>query len=285
MWLSEQFTRGQAWVDMLGLANHKSGYIRKRGVRVELKRGHLGWSQRELADRWKWSRGKIIRFLNELESEHMIEQQKTNVTTLIYIVNYNNYQQYEPKVVPQKEPQTVPETDHKQYLNNNDNKKNIKTLVHFDGDNSGKPVDKSVDKSGKDEFPQIFEETLAIYPKRNTPHNRRAAYKAWKARVNAKVSPEVIKAGVERYRRFCVDEKKVGTQFVKMASTFFGPDEWYLQSWTVTEESKYVAPTTVNGPDGWMAYGKKINKPAKPGETIDQYVERLRGELRNRRYE
>ncbi|KKM27895.1 hypothetical protein LCGC14_1570130 [marine sediment metagenome] len=33
LWLDEKFTRGQAWVDLICLANHKNGYIRKRGVR------------------------------------------------------------------------------------------------------------------------------------------------------------------------------------------------------------------------------------------------------------
>ena len=68
LWLSEPFTRGQAWVDMLLLANHADGYIRKRGVRVDIKRGQLGWSERKMAERWKWSRGKVRRFLNELKT-------------------------------------------------------------------------------------------------------------------------------------------------------------------------------------------------------------------------
>jgi hypothetical protein len=31
-WLSEPFTRGQAWVDLLLIANHTTGHIRKRGI-------------------------------------------------------------------------------------------------------------------------------------------------------------------------------------------------------------------------------------------------------------
>ena len=94
MWLSEPFTRGQAWVDLIGLANHTDGFIRVRGTRVNIKRGQLAWSIISLSARWKWSRGKVRRFLRELESNSVqqIVQQKSNLTTLITIVNYNQYQ-------------------------------------------------------------------------------------------------------------------------------------------------------------------------------------------------
>ena len=77
-WLSEKFTCAQAWIDLIGLANHKDGMIRPRGVRVPVKRGQVGWSQVKLAERWKWSRKRVRRFLNELESTQQIAQQKRN---------------------------------------------------------------------------------------------------------------------------------------------------------------------------------------------------------------
>lgn len=92
MWLSEPFTRGQAWVDLLLLANHAYGYFYKRGVKVEIKRGEVGVSEVGLSDRWKWSRNKVRRFLNDLETEHQIEQQKNNVTLIISILKYDAYQ-------------------------------------------------------------------------------------------------------------------------------------------------------------------------------------------------
>ena len=92
LWLGEKFTRGQAWVDLLLLANHKDGFIRVRGVKFTVKRGQCGWSAVKLAERWRWSRGKVIRFLNELETVQQIEQQKNNVTSLISILNYDQHQ-------------------------------------------------------------------------------------------------------------------------------------------------------------------------------------------------
>ncbi len=94
MWLSEKFTRGQAWVDLLALANYEDGFIRVRGNKVVVKRGQCGWSQVRLASRWQWSRDKVKRFLNELEDDEQIKQQKSNISTLITITNYNEYQIY-----------------------------------------------------------------------------------------------------------------------------------------------------------------------------------------------
>jgi len=91
-WLSEPFTRGQAWVDLCGLAQHTDSYFRVRGVRVDLKRGQLGYSQVSLAERWKWSRDKVRRFLKELETQEDIIQQNNEITTVITICKYNIYQ-------------------------------------------------------------------------------------------------------------------------------------------------------------------------------------------------
>lgn len=92
LWRGE-FSRGQAWIDMLLLANWKPGGIRIRGNDVELKRGQLTGSGRFLSARWKWSITKLNRFLDELESDHQIVREKSNVTTVITIVNYDKYQE------------------------------------------------------------------------------------------------------------------------------------------------------------------------------------------------
>ena len=96
LWLSEPFTRAQAWIDLLLLANHKAGHMRKRGVLVEIKRGQVGYSEESLADRWHWSRGKVRRFLKELKPVQQIDrkpvQQNPKLSSLISITNYHLYQ-------------------------------------------------------------------------------------------------------------------------------------------------------------------------------------------------
>jgi DNA replication protein DnaD len=119
IWQDRPFDRARAWIDLLLIANHKTSTVRKRGIKITIERGQVGWSERQLSDRWGWSRGKVRRFLDELEVEQQIEQQNgpqnINVTSLITITNYDIYQTDGPQNGPQNGPQTVPQTDRKQY--------------------------------------------------------------------------------------------------------------------------------------------------------------------------
>ncbi len=115
LWQSEPFTRAQAWVDLLLLANHATGHIRRRGILVEVERGAVGYSEETLAARWRWSRGKVRRFLDELIRNDSIlrktVQKKTSVTNLIYIKNYEAYQTNETEDSTEDGPKTVPEQE------------------------------------------------------------------------------------------------------------------------------------------------------------------------------
>lgn len=119
LWLTERFTRAQAWIDLIGLANHTEGFIRVRDSRIPILRGQLGWSQLKLAQRWDWSRNKVRSFLNELEKDGKIEQQKNSLTTIISIINYDHYQ----KTEQQENIETTTERQ-LQDTNNNKNKEN-----------------------------------------------------------------------------------------------------------------------------------------------------------------
>lgn len=91
-YFSEKFCRSMAWIDMLLLANHAPGIFYKRGIKVCVGKGQLGYDVDSLSKRWKWSRNKVERWLRELETSNQIVRQKSNITTLITIVNYELYQ-------------------------------------------------------------------------------------------------------------------------------------------------------------------------------------------------
>jgi hypothetical protein len=93
LWTSEPFSRGQAFVDLILLASHKDSFFYKRGVKVQVKRGQLAWSESSISERWKWSRNKVRKFLKDLEKEQQIEQQKSQVISVITITNYNKFQE------------------------------------------------------------------------------------------------------------------------------------------------------------------------------------------------
>jgi hypothetical protein len=117
----EPFDRTHAWIDLLLLANHKEGYFYKRGIRVDVKEGQVGYDIDSLGKRWKWSRGKVERFLNSLEKDENIVRQKNNVTTLISIVKYKEYQANDNA----NEHQTIKQTNTNKNVKNEKNEKEV----------------------------------------------------------------------------------------------------------------------------------------------------------------
>lgn len=93
LYFSEPFTKMQAWMDLLVIANHKDGIINVRGNIIRVKRGQVGHSERTLSIRWQWSRSKVRNFLEYLKKEKQIEPQKNSVMSLITILNFEMYQE------------------------------------------------------------------------------------------------------------------------------------------------------------------------------------------------
>lgn len=119
LWTSEPFTKGQAWVDLIMLANHKPTKIMIKNQVVNLERGQLAWSEVNLAKRWKWSRGKIRRFLKTLKTEQMTVQQTVQVTTIITICNYSSFQDIHNQGGTANGTKTVHQTVQRRYIDNN----------------------------------------------------------------------------------------------------------------------------------------------------------------------
>ena len=92
IWQVKPFSPGQAWIDLVMSASYKDRWFIKRGIKAIQKRGQVATSIKGLSDRWGWSQGKTKRFLTRLKNEDQIDEQNTNVTTLITIINYDEYQ-------------------------------------------------------------------------------------------------------------------------------------------------------------------------------------------------
>lgn len=91
-YFAEKFSRIQAWIDLLLLANYEESAMYVRGIKLQVGRGQLAKSMDSLAERWRWPRYKVEQFLKELENQQQINVQKNNVISLITIVNYERYQ-------------------------------------------------------------------------------------------------------------------------------------------------------------------------------------------------
>lgn len=74
-------------------------------------------------------------------------------------------------------------------------------------------------------YPALFETAWEAYPKRAGPNPKTGAYRAFRARVKAGDDPTDLIASAGNYRKHCVAAGKNGTEFVKQAATFWGPNE------------------------------------------------------------
>lgn len=86
-------------------------------------------------------------------------------------------------------------------------------------------------RPAKQDYSPEFETAWKEYPKRAGGNSKSAAWKAWKARLKDGVKPEDMLAGVKRYAAYARATGSVGTQFVKQATTFFGPDRHFEEAW------------------------------------------------------
>jgi hypothetical protein len=155
MYFREPFTMWQAWMDLVMLASYKEKSVIIKKQSINLKIGQLCWSEIALAARWKWGRTRLRSFLKLLKTEHQIEQQKNNVTSLITIINYKEYQQTEQQPIQQPNSNRTateqqPNTNKESIRNKEVKNKDIKPFPIPDDFGISESVKSWAEKSGHD---------------------------------------------------------------------------------------------------------------------------------------
>lgn len=92
IWEDKPYSKGQAWIDLLLLASHEDKIFISGAQKVEGKRGNVYKSILFLANRWGWSRKKVMGLLTTLQRDGMITQKRAKNSAIITIVNYEKYQ-------------------------------------------------------------------------------------------------------------------------------------------------------------------------------------------------
>lgn len=88
LWLEEPFTRGQAWIDLILMAKRPDSD----------NPGAVCCSIMYLCNRWKWSHGKVERFISRLNRDGMVNVHKNghqngeSFGKLLTVVKYGSYQ-------------------------------------------------------------------------------------------------------------------------------------------------------------------------------------------------
>lgn len=92
LWKDYPFSIGQAWIDLILLANYEEKKMLYKGEIITCERGTVNLSVTALAERWHWSRKKTRSFLKSLESDGMVTTKCTTHRTTVTIANYGKFQ-------------------------------------------------------------------------------------------------------------------------------------------------------------------------------------------------
>lgn len=88
VWKERPFSKGQAWLDMILLAQFQPQKRMVQGHLIDLEVGDLCWPKYKLSERWGWSQDKVGRFLDALEGESMVRVKTEQRLTVIKLLNY-----------------------------------------------------------------------------------------------------------------------------------------------------------------------------------------------------
>ena len=133
LWLEKPFDKAHAWADLIGLANWKDSEVLDGYDTITIRRGEVARSQQWLADRWGWSRKKVIAFTSFLEREGAITKKGTTKGTTLYLENYNKYQgEGTAEDTAEEQPRIQQRNSESTHIKNNKKNNNKKNFIKRD---------------------------------------------------------------------------------------------------------------------------------------------------------
>lgn len=236
IWNEKPYDKARAWVDLLLLAMHRDKKLLVDNDLVVVERGSLMTSIVKLANRWGWSRCKVMRYLELLESEQMLNTKRTPKGTLVTIVKYEDYQIMDMSDdtpldttidttndttldTPLDTPNDTTDETQKKNIKNDKNDKNINNNIY--AQNSLCENDK---KSQKEELEKNFKIIYDSYPKKVGKARGFDLYKRWlKGRdisgSKVKLTNKQMWNAIAKYKRE-IENNGTELQYVKQFDTF-----------------------------------------------------------------
>lgn len=132
LWDDKPFSKGQAWIDLLLLANHADKTIMLGNELIEVQAGSFITSELKLMERWGWSKTKVRAFLDVLQKDKMIVKKSDRKKTTIIIENYGFFQDSETAERPQKDRKKTAKRPQKDTNNNDNNDNNENKIIYSD---------------------------------------------------------------------------------------------------------------------------------------------------------
>lgn len=81
------------------------------------------------------------------------------------------------------------------------------------------------------DYPAVFLDFKIVYPNRAGDQGWRKAIRAWSARLHEGHTELQMVDGAKRYAEYVRSTGSEGTEYVKQAATFVGPDKYFLLPW------------------------------------------------------
>lgn len=131
LWNDKPFSYGQAWIDIILLANHSENKFPLGNEIVTVEEGSFITSELKLMDRWGWSKAKVRRFLTLLENDSMIVKKTDRKKTTITIINYGLFQESETTKEPKKDRKKTDSRPKKDTNNNDNNANNENNVIKY----------------------------------------------------------------------------------------------------------------------------------------------------------
>jgi len=124
LWQDRPFSKGQAWVDLLLMANHRETRFVLGNEVITAGAGDVITSEQKLMKRWGWSKSKVRAFLQLLAQDGMISKASDAKKTTLTLCNYRDYNDSQNSNRPGRDrfgtaQEPLPDT-----INNNENYKN-----------------------------------------------------------------------------------------------------------------------------------------------------------------
>lgn len=133
-------------------------------------------------------------------------------------------------------------------------------------------------KVKRNDYPADFEAVWEVYPVR-PGDSKKAAHKAWTARLAAGATVAEMLAGAQAYAAF-VKAMKTEPMYILLSATFFGPSERYAADWTPPEVQKKPAGGSWWATDATiLAKGAELGLAPRSGEYMGQFKARIEATL------
>lgn len=196
------------WIHLLLKANHKDSKFLWNNQERIIKRGQLITGRKTLSKETGINESTIETILNLFETQHQIQQQKTNRFRCITIIKYEQFQNFNSSFNNQL-------TTNSQQNNTNNNNNN---------DNNKKEILKKKPETDSGEsLSELFKKFWNAYPKKL---NREYAFKKFTALKIDNEDLEVILTAIEsqKVKGGILDPERI--QFVPYASTYLNQKRW-----------------------------------------------------------